>query len=255
MREVAPVVVSGGKVPPALRPHFFDLAAKSLIPWRGKTLLEYAVEALLASSSATRPIAVVGPEEARAPLAPYGEDVRWLQCGETLMDNANIGLSFHGTDRTLLILSPDLPVVTGEAIDRFVSAIPPEVEIAAPVITRKEFLQRFPGAPNKFLATANGEVTMGSVFFITGRALKINIPLGQDAYRARKYLWRLAYMAGLKITWQMLTRRLRLEDVEARASRLCDAQVRAVFVDAPELAYDIDCPENLDYLERLGAQE
>lgn len=254
MRQVAPVVVSGGEVPPALRSHF-DLAAKSLIPWRGKTLLEYAVEALLASSSATRPIAVVGPEEARAPLISYGEDVRWLQCGETLMDNANIGLKFHGADRTLLILSPDLPVVTGGAIDRFVAAVPPEVEIAAPVITRKQFLQRFPGAPNKFLPTADGEITMGSAFFITGRALKINIPLGQDAYRARKYPWRLAYMAGLKITWQLLTRRLRLKDLEARISKLCDARVRAVFVDAPELAYDIDCPENLDYLERLNSQE
>jgi len=251
MREVAPVVVSGGEVPRALRPHF-DLAAKSLIPWRGKTLLEYAVDALFRSSCATRPIAVVGPEEARAPLKKYGSDVRWLQCGETLMANANIGLKFHGEGRTLLLLSPDLPVVTGKAIDRFVSAIPPEVEIAAPVITREQFLQRFPDAPNKFLPTADGEVTMGSAFFITGRALRMNIPLGQDAYRARKYPWRLAYIAGLRITWQLLTRRLKLEDVEARASRLCDAQMRAVFVDAPELAYDVDIPENLEYLEELG---
>jgi len=251
MRQVAPVVVSGGKVPPALRPQF-DLAAKSLIPWRGKTLLEYAVEALLASSAATRPIAVVGPEEARAPLVQYGDDVRWLQCGETLMDNANIGLKFHGEGRTLLLLSPDLPVVTGGAVDSFVAAVPPEAEIAAPVITREQFLRRFPGAPNKFVPTADGEITMGSAFLITGRALRMNIPLGQDAYRARKYPWRLAYIAGLKITWQLFTRRLNLDDVEARISKLCDAQVRAVFVGAPELAYDVDVPENLEYLEELG---
>jgi hypothetical protein len=59
-------------------------------------------------------------------------------------------------------------------------------------------------------------------------------------------------MAGWKITWQLITRRLNVKDLEARLSRLCDAQVRAVFVDAPELAYDIDRPENLEYLERLG---
>ncbi len=251
MRQVAPVVVSGGEVPRALRPHF-DLKAKSLIPWRGKTLLEYAVDALLESLCAARPIAVVGPEETRAPLEAYGEDVRWLCCGETLMDNANIGLSFHGAGSTLLIVSPDLPLVTGEAIDRFVAAVPPEVEMAAPVITREQFLRRFPGAPNKFLPTSDGEVTMGSAFFITGRALKINTPLGQDAYRARKYPWRLAYMAGWKITWQLVTRRLNVKDLEGRLSRLCDAQVRAIYVDAPEVAYDIDRPENLEYLERQG---
>jgi len=42
---------------------------------------------------------------------------------------------------------------------------------------------------------------------------------------------------------------VRIADVEARVSALCDAVARAVFVDAPELAYDIDSPENLAYLE------
>jgi len=37
--------------------------------------------------------------------------------------------------------------------------------------------------------------------------------------------------------------------VERRISRLCDAKARVVRVDAPELAYDIDLPENIDYLQ------
>jgi hypothetical protein len=93
---------------------------------------------------------------------------------------------------------------------------------------------------------------MGSAFFFTGRALKINIPLGRDTYRARKYPWRLAIIAGWTVAYQMLTNSLRIESLERRLSRLCDAQVRAVPIDAPELAYDIDCAENIDYIEGCG---
>jgi len=242
------VLTAGGEVPASLRAQF-PLPAKALIPFRGRPLVAYALDALLACGCATRPVAVVGPPEVEAVLAPYGADAKWLQCGRTLMDNALLGLHFHGDGLPLLLLSPDLPAVTPQVLDAFAAAVPDEAELAAPVITREQFLRRFPGAPNAFVHTATGAITMGSAFFITPRVLRINVPLAQDAYRARKYPWRLAYMAGAKITWQLLTRRVRIADVEARVSALCDAVARAVFVDAPELAYDIDSPENLAYLE------
>jgi len=248
MRTYQAVVTAGGEVPKALKTHF-PLAAKALIPVCGVTLLEHAVEALLACPQTPPPIAVVGPPEARPALARFGGDAAWVQCGETLLDNALRGLAFHGGAGALLLLSPDLPTVTGAALSRFLEAVPAEAEIAAPLITREQFLRRYPGAPNRFLRTTEGEVTMGSAFVVTAEALRKNVPLGNDAYRARKYPWRLGYLVGPNITWQLLTGRLNLEDVERRISRLCDAKARVVRVDAPELAYDIDLPENLDYLQ------
>ena len=38
---------------------------------------------------------------------------------------------------------------------------------------------------------------MGSVIFMTGHALKINIPLGRDFYRNRKFPLRMAAMPVL----------------------------------------------------------
>jgi GTP:adenosylcobinamide-phosphate guanylyltransferase len=251
MPTAAPIVVSGGEVPKGLCSRF-QLPAKSLIPCMGKTLLAHSIAALLDSQLATKPIAVVGPEGIRAELAQFGESVAWLNCSDNLMDNAAIGMRFYGEGKNLLLLSPDLPTVTGATIDAFLSATPPEAEIAVPLITREQFLRRYPDAPNKFLRTVDGEVTMGSAFFITSRALKMNIPLGRDAYQARKSPWKLAILAGLTVSYQMLSGKLRISSLERRISRLCDAQVRAVRVDAPELAYDADCCENIDYIERCG---
>ncbi len=249
MRPLAPIVVSGGAVPESLRARF-HLPAKSLIPCLGKTLLSHSINALLESECASSPIAVVGPVGIKDELAQFGDAVAWLKCRDTLMDNVSIGEQFHGGGKDFLILSPDLPAVSGAAIDLFARAIPPEAEIAAPVITREQFLRRFPGAPNKFLRTAEGEITMGSAFFFTGRALKINLALGKDAYKSRKNPLKLAAIIGLGVAFQLLSGKLRVEALESRVSRLCDAHARAVRVDAPELAYDIDCWENIEFLER-----
>jgi GTP:adenosylcobinamide-phosphate guanylyltransferase len=249
MRTLAPIVVSGGVVPEGLRSRF-QLPAKSLITCMGKSLLAHSIHALLESECASRPIAVVGPAGVQAELAQFGDAVKWLQCGDTLMDNAAIGMRFHGDGKDLLILSPDLPAVTGAAIDMFVREIPEDVEIAVPIVTRAQFLRRFPNAPNKFVRTAEGEVTMCSAFFFTGRALKINLGLGMDTYRSRKNPLKLAAILGPSVAFQLLRGRLCLEAVEGRVSRICDAKARVVRVDAPELAYDVDCWENIDFLER-----
>lgn len=248
MRTYLAVVTAGGEVPKALKARY-PLAAKALIPVRGHTLLEHAVEALLACPQTPPPLAVVGPPEIKPALARFGGKAVWLQCGETLLDNALCGLGFHGGVGTLLLLSPDLPTITADTLTRFLEAVPPEAELAVPVITKEQFLRRYPGAPNRFIRATEGEVTMGSAFIVTAEALRKNVPLGNDAYRTRKYPWRLGYIAGARITWQLLTGRLNLDDVDRRISRLCDAQARIVRVDAPELAYDIDLPENVDYLE------
>jgi GTP:adenosylcobinamide-phosphate guanylyltransferase len=251
MRTLAPIVVSGGEVPQGLRSRF-QLPAKSLITCRGKSLLAHSIHALLESECASRPIAVVGPAGVQDELAQFGDAVKWLHCGNTLMDNAAIGMRFHGEGKDLLILSPDLPAVTGAAIDLFVNAIPADAEIAVPIVTREQFLRRFPGAPNKFVRTAEGEITMCSAFFFTGRALKMNLGLGTDTYKSRKNPIKLAAILGLGVVFQLLNGKLRIEAVESRVSRICDAQARAVRVDAPELAYDVDCWENIDFLERCS---
>lgn len=249
MRTLAPIVVSGGAVPESLRARY-PLLAKSLIACKGKSLLAHSIHALIESECASSPIAVVGPAGIQSELAQFGDAVKWLQCGDTLMDNAAIGMRFHGDGKDLLILSPDLPAVTGAAIDMFAREIPPEAEIAVPIVTREQFLRRFPGAPNKFVRTSEGEVTMCSAFFFTSRALKMNLGLGMDTYRSRKNPLKLAAILGPAVAFQLLCGKLCLEAVEGRVSRVCDAKARVVRVDAPELAYDVDCWENIDFLER-----
>ena len=78
----------------------------------------------------------------------------------------------------------------------------------------------------------------------------MNLGLGMDTYRSRKNPLKLAAILGLGVAFQLLRGKLCLEAIEGRVSRLCDAKARVIRVDAPELAYDVDCWENIDFLER-----
>jgi len=227
----------------------YPLKAKSLIPFQGKTLLARGIEAALEVSGVAPPVAVVGPQEIQGEVARFGEQAQWILEGDTVMDNVVRGAQFLGWGNSFLLVSPDLPLVASEDFAGFLAALPPEGEMCVPIIRKEDFVAAFPNCPNRFTRTREGEITMGSVLFCTGRALKMNIPLARDAYRARKYPWRLAYMLGAGIVVKYLLGTASIAEVERRASQLLDCVARGVIVPRPRLAYDIDNELNLRYLE------
>jgi hypothetical protein len=83
--------------------------------------------------------------------------------------------------------------------------------------------------------------------YITGPALKSNIPLGRDFFNARKYPHRLAIMLSLPIAIAYMLGRLRLSAVETRARQLTGAETRGVAMRDAAIAYDVDNRMNYEY--------
>jgi len=227
----------------------FPLKVKSLILYQGKSLLTRGVEATLGIPDLVPPVAIVGPPDIREEVAPFGDRARWLLEGETLMDNVMRGAEYLGWKHSFLLVSPDLPLATSDDFARFLASVPPEAEMCVPVIRKEDFVAAFPNCPNRFNRTREGDVTMGSIFYASGLALRKNIPLARDACRARKYPWRLAYMLGLSIIVKYLLGTVSIAELERRASRLLDCAARGILLPLPRLAYDIDNELNLRYLE------
>jgi len=242
------IITAGGRVPRDLEDRV-AVSRKALIPLDGLTLLSAACRAARESRLIDQATAV-GNEDVRAALT---NDTGFIQEGPELIDNIQRAFDQLGGERhDYLILSPDLPFITGEALDAFVSQATSCCEVAAPIVSRGDFLQAFPGAPNKFLPLAGGrQVTMGSCFYLTGPALRANIPLARDCYRFRKYPHRLAIMLGLPIIFALLFKRLTIELIEKRASQLTGCETRGLPIDDAGLAYDVDCLENYEFALRL----
>ncbi len=244
------IILSGGRLSRRMSRRF-GVRVKSLIPYKGKTLLQIAIESALNSKTVETPVVVVGPKEVTVEVKRFSGQVELVYEGENVMENAVRGARFFDFEGAFILISPDLPLLTGEDLDVFLGEIPAGVELAVPVIKREIFEEAFPNCPNKFAKLVNGHVTMASVFYATGDAIRKNLGLGRDAYRARKSILKLAIMLGFPLSIKAILGRLRLDDIEARVSQLTDCRAKGIFVGLPRLAYDIDNELNLEYLEHI----
>jgi hypothetical protein len=246
------ILTAGGRLPKALRAYSTS-PVKALLSCGKLTLLGAAAQAAQHCGMLARIAAVGGDEVQQA--TPDG--VEYVREGEDVIDNIyNAFVTLGGAGHDYVIISPDLPFISADGLAAFLAAAQVKAAMAFPLISREDFLTRFPQAKNFFERLDGRRVTMGSMIYMTGPMLQSNIPLGRDFFRYRKLPYKLAGMLGFSIIWGYLTQRLRLSQLEARASRLMGGDVRGVWVSDAGLAYDIDNRENYEYaLKRIEAEE
>ncbi|MEZ5337872.1 MAG: NTP transferase domain-containing protein [bacterium] len=238
------ILIAGGQLPETLR-QFSPHATKALLPVQGRSLLQTAVDAA-ADCELFERIVVSGNHEVADNLPEAAE---YVQIGADVVDNImNAFEHLGGPGHDYLILSPDLPRINAEVLGNFVRRARDMGELCMPVVSREDFLAKFPGATNRFEKLDGGQYTLGSVFYITGNVLRQNMPLARDLFRNRKQVHKMAIFFGLPVVFGMLTGRLTLAQLERRAEHLTGARVRGVHVRDAGIAYDIDDLENYRYI-------
>ncbi|MCB1219625.1 MAG: NTP transferase domain-containing protein [Planctomycetales bacterium] len=238
------ILIAGGQLPEELR-QFSPHATKALLPVNGRTLLHTAVDAAKDSGLFDR-IVVSGNHEV---VDNMPEEAEYVQIGADVVDNImNAYEHLGGHVHDYVVLSPDLPRINAEVLGNFVSRAQDMGELCMPVVSREDFLTKFPGAKNRFEKLDGGHFTMGSAFYITGPVLRQNMPLARDLFHNRKSVHKMAIFFGLPVVWGMLTGRLTLALLERRAEQLTGARVRGVHVRDAGIAYDIDDLENYRFI-------
>lgn len=228
---------------------------KALLKLGEQTLLERAIEA--AREAGAQRVVVVGADE----LQPYCSHAdALLPEGNSGVDNVFKALDWLGqtpvgeTNSRVLILSTDLPFVSGEALQAFLNACPSEADICVPLVERKTYDQKFPNSPGTWNTLrrdgAAGEWSTGSAFLIHTKALQRNRALMESAFQARKNPFAMVKLLGFPFILKFLLRRLSIEDILGRAERVLKCK-GAAFEAPPELAFDIDTPEEWHYASNL----
>lgn len=242
------ILIAGGQLPDELR-SYSPYSTKALLPVGGRNLLETAVAASLDSGLFDR-IVVSGNAEVADNLP---EDAEYVQVGADVVDNImNAYEHLGGHVNDYMVLSPDLPRVSGSGVREFITRAQDSGELCLPVVSQADFLTMFPGATNRFEKLDGSRYTMGSCFYITGPVLRQNMPLARDLFRNRKAVHKMAIFFGFGVVWGMLTGRLTLAQLEERAGHLTGAKVRGIRMDDAGIAYDIDDLHNYRYINGHG---
>lgn len=257
-----PSIVLAGGLAPRGAP-LYDLAGgrpKALIELRGRPMIAYVLAALDASPLISD-IHIVGlPPESLLDL-PSG--ARRMPDHGSLVANAVAGLRQAAvqapTARNVLLCTADLPLLTPTLIAAFVGACRPYSDaFYYPVIARQVMESRFPTSRRTYARLADGEFAGGDLALVQPALLETNHALWEALAAARKHPWRLAGVIGLGVLVKHLMRRLTIGDAERRAEHVLGLPVRAVWLKDPELAMDVDKPQQLalvaDALARAAAE-
>ena len=263
--QAVAVVLGGGQS--ALAAHA-GVASKALVPFNGKPLGLYVLEALRGSPYVTHIIYVGEPSPLFAPyvdrVVPPGQGM-----AESLRGGLEAALAAAPPEGRLLAVSADLPWLTAEAVNHAICAgtlntasrdtaskntaslnTTPlsKATLLYPIVSKGAAEAQFPGQKRTYARFKEGVFTGGNLIVLRPSMVPTLLPFVDRAYRARKNPLALAALIGPGILLKFVTGRLPLAVLERRVSHLLQGPVRAFVTPYAALGADVDEPEHLSAL-------
>ena len=219
---------------------------KALIRFDEETILRRTIQALRDSECIGR-IAVIGPEEVLSEEARQrrGPDVAGRQ------NRAGQHLSWprRPDERHphLLIVTGDMPFLIPDSVRDFLALCPTEPEICIPIVERTEFERRYPNLIRTDTPLHDGYFRLGGIFRVEVATLRRVRPHLEQMFAARKNNLQMAQPIGIPFIVRYLFRRLTVDQIVAHAGRILQCRGAVRPPRPPEIAFDIDIPEELAY--------
>ncbi|HZX68848.1 MAG TPA: nucleotidyltransferase family protein [Candidatus Elarobacter sp.] len=236
------IVLAGG--PPdaiaALEP---GAPNKAFVRIGGIPLVQRTLSGLRASSRIDRIVAVAPPSAATHPALAGASEVRGD--GARMLESLRSGMQGFTEHALVVVAASDLPALDARAVDEFVDAVlARDLDVAYACVERRYHQATYPEFPHTWARMRDGAFCGGGLVALRPRVLP-RLNTFMDALgRARKSPLRLAGLFGWDVLAQFAIGRLRIEDAEARASRLLVARVGAIRCTQPQVALNVDRVED-----------
>lgn len=212
---------------------------KAFVKIGGIALVTRVVQALRSSATVDR-IVVVAPREVhdRSDLH-VADELR--PDGARITDSLRSGLSGFQGDPPALVVTSDLPVLTGEAVDDFVERVrAADADVAYGCVEKSVHLARFPQVPHTWARMRDGTFCGAGLVALKPRSLPQLERFIERLGAARKSPLRLASLFGWDVLARFAVGRLSVAAAETRASGILGAPVRAIVSPYAETAVNVD---------------
>lgn len=220
--------------------------SKALLTVAGKPMVQWVLDALDASKHIGR-IFVVGLDgglrfsRAVTYLPNQGEFLNNVLLGARTLSESDPQVS------NLLLISSDIPAVTGSQIDWVIEqTFANHEEFYYCVLDRKVMEGRFPGCRRTFFRFRDREVCGGDMAVIGMSVFSKERGLWHKLTEARKSRWKTAAIIGFDTLLLFALRLLTIDAAVRRASRRLGVRGKVLFCPYPEVGMDVDKPFQLD---------
>jgi GTP:adenosylcobinamide-phosphate guanylyltransferase len=218
------------------------LPDKAFVRLKGKFMISYVIEALRKCEKIEK-IAVVGDPEKLKQVE--GIDLVIPQ-SDNMMDNILRGIQPFKNDRRVIILTCDIPFLTGEAVCDFIEkAEQTGADLCYPIIRREDNLKKFPDAKRTYARVKEGVFTGGNIFYINPNVIDRLVGEAKKFIAYRKKPWKLGKLLGAKILFLFLIGRLSISHIEKKVEEVFGIKGKAIISPYPEIGNDVDKEEDI----------
>ncbi len=230
-------MLAGGRADDPLAQKF-GVASKTLVPHRGRPLVEYTLEAL---AQAGLEVIFVGPIAALNPPPKVS-----LPDHGSLIANLEAGIHAARGEK-VLVATGDMPFLSVEAV-RWVLQNAPQAGFVYSIVAQKTIEGRFPKMRRTYARIREGSFTGGNIVLIDKELFFTALPLLKRALELRKKPLALAQMIGFGTLLRVLLGRADIAGLEAKVSKIIGVPARALITPYAEVGVDIDKEEDLQWL-------
>ncbi len=232
------LILAGGRDTNSLESHL-KLSNKALLMINHIPMIEYVVNALNQAREIEN-IVVVGPQ---LDLAPHiGKKVsRILESTDSIVENIKIGIDYINNDQKIMILTSDVPLITGEMIDGFIKKCrEQEAFFYYPFISKEIILKKYPETIRSYANLNEGTFCGGNLVILSRSLFNKNKFLLDEVYKNRKDIKKYVTLLGIKFIIKYLFKCLTIKEIEDRATKIVGYPVKAIMVTDPEMMIDLD---------------
>lgn len=232
------VILAGGKDTSSLENNH-KLNNKSLLMINDIPMIEYVVDALNQAQEVQN-IVVVGPQ---LDLAVHIEKKvnKILESTDSIIENINIGIDYFNHNHKIILLTSDIPLITGEMIDDFIKKCREhEAFLFYPFISKEIILKKYPTTIRSYAILKEGTFCGGNMVIISRPIFDKNKLLLNEVYQKRKDIKKYITLLGMKFVVKYLFKCLTIKEIEDRAAEIVGFPVKGIMVGDPEMMIDLD---------------
>ena len=148
------------------------------------------------------------------------------------------------------IITTDLPYLEGKNIQAFLDACPDEADICVPLISKEEYLDRFPSASGTFVKLRDGEWTLGCIYLMKPDVFLRILPEVERVVANRKKKMKMAGLLGFGFVWKVITKSITSSEVARKIETILGCRISLIKGGPAEFAFDIDDITDYEYALR-----
>lgn len=248
------VVVAGGRATPALAQEAGQ-SIKGLFRLNGSTCVQHVLDTLWVAG--IEQIVLVGSELLLEGVRTGSGQLIYVSEGASVIENLLHGMRRLGLapDERFLQCAVDLPLITSQSVCRFLQEVEPDCDASIPLVLESRFRLRYPDCPYRAIDLQDGRYLFGSMTVIRAGFLSERQAFLEKLTRARKSVWRTMlalggeldlslFYPGLPTAWRFVRGQLSTRQLSQLALQVLHAKVQFQTESMPDLAFDIDTPED-----------